>query len=129
MCRRSPCFPDPEGVVRLISAGYKDHLRVSWHPAPLHGQPFIWPLIAPIGIPGPYGQQCIFFTSEGKCELHDKGLKPIEGQVAIHNLEDGGLRKAVCFKWVSPLGIEVMKQFEDSDKEVLLLTEMLKVKT
>lgn len=32
--------------------------------------------------------RCTFLTPEGRCELHDKGLKPLEGRVALHYNND-----------------------------------------
>lgn len=124
MCRIAPCIPDPAGAQKLIDAGYKDKLELGWYSSTLYDESFDWPCIKPIKKED--YSACIFFNDEGLCDLHDKGLKPIEGQLAIHDIKDSGLRKWICFSWVSKEGIAVMKQFEDSENAVKILTEMLK---
>lgn len=84
MCAGSTCLPTPDEARRLIRAGYATRLA-TYHFA---GLSFVGP--APAGREGAlnlthtrYGA-CTFFR-EGLCELHDKGLKPLEGRIAHHD--------------------------------------------
>jgi hypothetical protein len=93
MCWR-PCFGTPDDIQKLIEAGYEDRLCLDNHcgfeknaeidllsPA-LKGHESSF---APLMSGSPEG--CTFLK-DGKCELHDKGLKPSQGRKAIHNHRD-----------------------------------------
>jgi hypothetical protein len=103
-----------------MELGYKDKLRVSYPVDLRTGLP--WVTIMPLKLKNGH---CVFFTAEGKCELHDKNLKPLEGRLAIHDKFDDGLRTGIAYMWVSEEGIKVMKAFGDTEVEVKLLEEML----
>jgi len=88
MCRR-PCWGTPDNINKLIEAGYGDRLMMDYYyhsdgtnektlvvsPAlkEFEGQkaPFI-----------PRSEQGCTFWKDGLCELHNLGLKPIEGKLA-----------------------------------------------
>lgn len=108
MCRHSPCFPTPKDVLKLIEAGHKDKLMVTGY----LGLGFVIWLVAPIEeVTG-----CIFFNEQGLCDLHESGLKPTEGKLAIHDKGDDGLRESVCQTWATDDGIAVIKEhFFDQD--------------
>lgn len=78
---RTPCLGTPEDISALISAGYESRLApILWGVgmlAGLIGYPIkmIQPKIEDNG-------WCTFRTADGLCELHDKGLKPLEGKLA-----------------------------------------------
>jgi hypothetical protein len=102
MCERRPCWTTPKEAQAIIDAGLGDRLmRDYWVGNPLRDgyskgdTSLLVPAIAgyesrdcPEGnfFVGPEGR-CTFLTRAGRCELHDKGLKPSEGRKAIH---DGG---------------------------------------
>lgn len=80
MCKEGPCLGTPLDIVAIIEAGYADKLCLTEVRS-----------LIPFGIPAHetiqprYDKQkkaCAFFTDEGLCELHDKGLKPTEGKLA-----------------------------------------------
>lgn len=120
MCKTSPCFPDPAGALKLIQAGFKDKLTVTIWKGDLFGKEFLWPVIAPVKT----GSGCIFLKND-LCELHDKGLKPMEGRLAYHkNVDYHNLRKNICFTWVNQYGIAVMKMFEGSEVAVKALATL-----
>lgn len=119
MCK-NPCIPTPEDAEALINAGYKEKLCDGYIPVPRLD------IVLPVILPLKTDKGCIFLTSDGLCQLHDKGLKPTEGKLAIHNLADEGLRKGIAFRWVSVKGIEVMKTFPDTTNIVTYLEILLK---
>jgi hypothetical protein len=96
MCQQSPCFPTPEQVTELMKAGYTDRLAVGvYRNIGEYDYPVIMPAKKPEG-------GCTFLTEAGLCELHDKGLKPLEGRLASHDAIDNGLRLWIARKWLTP---------------------------
>lgn len=81
---RTPCLGTPEDIDRLIKAGYGDRLALTlWRAGLLIGcTNKIIKLVAPIQEDNGW---CTFRTSDGLCELHDKGLKPTEGKLTHHS--------------------------------------------
>ncbi|MBD5237737.1 MAG: hypothetical protein HDS62_09485 [Bacteroidales bacterium] len=81
---RTPCLGTPEDIDRLIRAGYGDRLAPTlWGAGILIGcTNKIIKLIAPKQEDNGW---CAFRTSDGLCELHDKGLKPTEGKLTHHS--------------------------------------------
>ncbi len=88
MCERRPCWPTPNDVERLIETGLADRLMLDWWFDKTHDRTvyILTPAIA--GRDGgqapaiPSGR-CTFLDGQGLCQLHDKGLKPTEGQLAL----------------------------------------------
>ncbi len=120
MCKRSSCLPTPADTIRLIEAGYKEKLEIGLCPDRLsdnHPIPIVAPLETDAG--------CIFQDKDGLCELHTSGLKPSEGKMAIHDIADDGLRRAISYTWITPLGIEVMKRFDETGRIVEIMKQML----
>lgn len=126
MCKKAPCHGTPEEMLAIMNANprYMDwlHINKQWDT----NMVFIRPV-------GPYAVdligQCPFQTSEGMCELHDKGLKPIEGRVAIHKGgEDGhprkGIRASLAQSWEKPIGQAVLKEFRNRGGRSLWDCEM-----
>lgn len=66
---------------------------------------------------------CIFHTKDKLCELHESGLKPLEGKLAIHDMEDGGLKRTIVYNWISERGANVMEQFNPDAAK--LIREMI----
>ncbi|SOD80813.1 hypothetical protein SAMN06269250_1575 [Spirosoma fluviale] len=128
MCRTSPCFPTPKEAISLIQRGYQDQLQLTIYTDQkterLHS-----------AITPKFDQKlgCTFQNRQGLCELHSLGLKPTEGRLAHHSLADDGLRVSVCDTWETQEGIDVIKNFPDSDQEwknllLLMLTNRMYVK-
>ena len=84
MCR-NPCLGTPEDIINLIEAGYNDKIAVTdWATGIIWGtHKKIVQMIQPkldtnTGF-------CAFFEKQtGHCQLHDIGLKPLEGKLAYH---------------------------------------------
>jgi len=72
-----PCMGTPDEMQAIISAGYAFSNRLvvcSDNHSQLH-----FTVVKPRRVDG----FCVFFE-KGKCKLHDAGLKPLEGRIAIH---------------------------------------------
>lgn len=90
MCK-GPCCGSIEDMKKIIEAGYGDRLMLDDVPGPLNQQDELKPAlkgyegkVAPWHLSSEEG--CTFWK-KGKCELHESGLKPIGGKVAIHSDE------------------------------------------
>lgn len=79
-----PCLGTPDDILRLLEAGYRDKLSVSyWMVGLLLGKlPARVPMVQAIQTE----QGCVFFK-DGLCELHSTGLKPTEGKLSHHELK------------------------------------------
>jgi len=82
MCK-TPCIGTPLEMGKISVAGFRDRLSETfWAYGKLVGthDKFI-KIIAPT-----YDEkrECCTFFKNGKCELHDLGLKPTEGRYASH---------------------------------------------
>ena len=87
MCH-APCTGTPDDMQKIIDAGYGDRLCLDDWPgqvADLH------PALkryegdeAPFDVRSEEG--CTFWK-DGKCELHEKGLKPLGGKIAHHAMD------------------------------------------
>jgi|WetSurSiteA1Bulk_404760.scaffolds.fasta_scaffold69865_1 hypothetical protein len=91
MCKTCPCWPTPEEARALIDAGYGKYLMYDWWVGGLYNDEW-----KDIGIlcPAEVGHErsmssgwiksrCTFFSDARGCKLHELGLKPIEGRLAL----------------------------------------------
>jgi hypothetical protein len=84
MCR-APCTGTPKCIEAIMDAGYGDRLCLDDWP---HQPTDIHPALKGYeGTKAPYAtaslKGCTFWIN-GKCELHEKGLKPLGGKIAHH---------------------------------------------
>jgi hypothetical protein len=99
MCRR-PCYGTLEDIEKIIEAGFGDRLAIDWNCTESDENASI-PILTP-ALKGHEGRKdpsfpaskegCTFFKN-GKCELHDLNLKPLEGKTSIHDLPNKQLMK------------------------------------
>lgn len=98
MCRSNPCWPTPDEARALITAGFADRLMTDWWEAYPDDILLLCP--ASRGSEGTRAPEldnisdlfagwskgaCVFLTEANLCELHDLGLKPLEGKMAMHD--------------------------------------------
>jgi len=98
MCAHSVCIPTPEEARELMRRGYVN--RMSQYTF-MDGESYLAP--SPAGLEGAHLSHtnmgaCTFFK-DGLCELHDKGLKPLEGRLANHDLQWQPIRFHVISQW------------------------------
>lgn len=112
-CRTNPCLGTPEDIIRLIEAGYADRLAATTWLAGMkmgacdHPIEMIQPL---------YDNEkkaCTFFTN-GLCELHDKGLKPTEGKLSSHLIQEDNFnpKKSIAYN--------VAKTWEERSVDIII---------
>lgn len=96
MCSH-PCWPTPDEAVALINAGFSGKLMADfWVNTDRPDTDILCPAVpgyeneyAPqwIGF-SPKDSGCVFQSDDGLCKLHDMGLKPIEGRLAMGCADD-----------------------------------------
>lgn len=80
MCKRSPCIGTPEDILAIANAGYADKLTpTTWAAGIFVGLP----AITMIQLQSDHNGCCMF--ENGRCKLHEMGLKPTEGMLAHHS--------------------------------------------
>jgi hypothetical protein len=90
MCTRRPCWPTPADAQRLIDTGLADRLMLDWWFDTDANRTVYLLTPAIVGresrqAPAIPSGQCTFLDANGLCQLHDRGLKPTEGQLALCN--------------------------------------------
>ncbi len=105
MCQHRPCWPTPDDARRLIETGYADRLMVDWW-FDRERDKTIYLLTPAIAgresgeAPAHPEGQCTFLDADGLCRLHDSGLKPTEGQIALcGNRTPEGLHEQIARTW------------------------------
>ena len=122
MCKR-PCWPTPAEAKALIDAGFGHRLQADyWSGDGPDGDDILvlcgalkhrlgdvkpsWPTVE--------GLTCTFFV-RGRCQLHSKGLKPIEGRLSHHanGAETGtSLHERIARKmWNNPRAQKIAKDW------------------
>lgn len=110
MCERTPCMGTPHDILALIDAGYIDQLcYTEWAAGIVLG--FTKTTIPMIQIKY-YKGACVFYH-DGKCDLHESGLKPTEGKLSHHD---------VTLRELLPqynLSYQVAKEWNDDNIDVI----------
>lgn len=115
MCQRTPCLGTPQDILALINAGYVDKLCYTvWAAGMALGH--ITEPIAMVQIKAKgkiQDGECVFFN-DGKCDLHDSGLKPTEGKLSHHEhsmkelLKENNLTYQVAIEWCKEENYDVI---------------------
>ena len=132
LCKRQ-CLGTPQDILRLMKAGYTTRLNPTlWEAGVLMGvvrEPVS--LIQAECLDGAWGglldvganSHCTFYTKDGLCELHDKGLKPTEGRLSHHSIRLDNFKRnksiswAVVQEWLNPDNADVVEEIVRRYKE------------
>lgn len=111
-CTIAPCLGTPQDIERLIDAGYGDRIRPTYWAAGIL-------LLATDRIIFMYqaefidGKGCVFLK-DTLCQLHDKGLKPLEGRLSYHvnklETHEQNIAWQVAKEWIDPANNEVIER-------------------
>ena len=111
LCERVPCMGTPKEIAAIIAKGYANPNQLVVSRA--NDPSLEYTVVKPRGDrpDDPTQGTCVFYQ-DGKCILHDAGLKPIEGCVALHDkntprLLYHHLKRA----WNTKLGRELIERF------------------
>ena len=95
MCQRTPCLGTPHDILALIDAGYADKVCYTEWAAGIRlghiSQPI--PMVQIKSTNNAKHDGCCVFFHDGKCDLHDNGLKPTEGKLSHHEVSVRELQK------------------------------------
>lgn len=100
MCKQTPCLGTPDDIKKLIDNGHINKISATLWLAGMFidGTP-------PIQMATPLRTNfgCIFHQND-LCQLHDSGLKPIEGKLAKHDVygENTSVTTTVAKTWADP---------------------------
>lgn len=123
MCQRTPCLGTPHDILALIDAGYIDKVCYTE-----------WAAGIPLGFinqPIPMVQikcldnGCCVLYHDGKCELHENGLKPTEGKLSHHEVyarelnPEYNLTFQVALEWTKEENFGVIDEIADKLCEYL----------
>lgn len=115
MCH-APCCGTVEDIQNLIDHGFGDRLMLDdWEDAEIMIKPalkFSESQTAPYNTASELG--CTFWI-DGKCELHNIGLKPLQGKLAHHSLDDESwnyISKVIRKSWQSEKANSLIKKWE-----------------
>ncbi len=116
MCHHVPCTGTPAETEKLIDLGYADKLTGANYYANGKDVNFL----RPRGDGWLGAGRCLFLTKAGLCSLHKRGLKPLEGRIAIHGAGSGGAKKTHVVKtWDTPEGKRVFEKFKAIETEMI----------
>lgn len=118
MCKTCPCIGTPIEIAKIVNAGFKDKVGstiwMSGMVVGIYHKPVR--MVQPLMIEG---HGCAFLKEGNLCELHDLGLKPIEGRMATHTNTDTQktemklLLRSIAIKW-DELEKELIKDNPDT---------------
>lgn len=130
MCQRTPCLGTPHDILAIIEAGHIDKVcYTEWAAGMALGH--IMRAIEMVQIKskgeGNVNGECVFFH-DGKCDLHESGLKPTEGRLSHHDVSVLELRKEnnlayqVAIEWCNDENTDIIlkiinKVFEHLNKK------------
>lgn len=123
-CEAMPCWPTPNEAEKIIAAGLGRRLMNDyWVGDDMFPEThLVGPAIRGIeGYIAPYFKAgpCTFLTKDKKCELHDKGLKPLEGRTACCQTDStsDAVRRHIVKLWNEPKGKVVLTGWRHICKE------------
>lgn len=126
-CCKRPCWGTPEDIQKIIDAGLGHRLMLDLWGNNSKGENTFIPCPALKGSEGQnypnfprYEEGCTFWTAEGKCELHERGLKPTEGRLTSCKRpelsEDPTLHKEIYQTWETEEGEALANKWCESQK-------------
>jgi len=108
-CKSRPCWGTPEEIKRIRAAGFGHRLMTDWWEGDsfTNGETVLMSQPALVGCEDKRAPQwprgrCTFLTAEDKCELHDLGLKPLEGRTSCckSSDDDRHVRRHIVRLWM-----------------------------
>jgi len=125
MCQRVPCLGTPQDILAIINAGYVDKVcYTEWYAGMLFGHMEPIEMVQIKSKSKGNNGECVFFH-DGKCELHENGLKPTEGKLAHHEVSAIELRPEynltyqVAIEWTKEENSDVISEIVNKVMEHL----------
>ena len=116
MCQRTPCLGTPQDILAIIEAGYVDKVcYTEWAAGIVLGH--ITRPIPMVQLKSNTGHDgCCVCYNDGKCELHESGLKPTEGKLSYHVvtarelLPENNLTYQVAKEWTKEENLGIISE-------------------
>jgi len=138
MCRRTPCWPSPEDIQKLMKTefiksfriiriegtktslgkriglnSFKNDVDILIPQVKCKDDNDLDPTYHTRNYVSMYHGECILLTANGLCKLHDKDLKPIGGRTAYHKDKNGeDIRNPLIIEWNKKKGREILEKFK-----------------
>lgn len=109
---RTPCLGTPDDILRLIEAGHRDKLAVTYWCVGMVLGCLAYPIVMVQAITTEEGW-CVFHH-DGLCELHNDGLKPTEGRLSHHSITKEN------YTFSKGLAYNVAKEWLEKDNFVVI---------
>ncbi len=120
MCQRVPCLGTPHDILALIEAGYIDKVCYTEWAAGIIFRFIKRPIpMVQLKSTGSNVNGCCICYHDGKCELHENGLKPTEGKLSHHEvsakelLPQYNLSFQVAIEWVKEENFGIIGEISD----------------
>lgn len=114
LCETRPCWGTPADIRKIVDAGFGKRLMFDWWVGTGSDVEILAPAI--VGHEGqeapsfPMGK-CTFLTEDKKCELHDLGLKPLEGAAACCKVgTQPSMHHDIAMTWANPEAQALVKE-------------------
>lgn len=121
MCEGRPCWGTPAEIQKIIDAGHGNRLMLDWwENASADEIRIVAPAI--VGYEGkkaPYWPmgRCAFLNEKSLCDLHDLGLKPLEGRAAsCKDQAEDGCHEHCAKSFDTKEGRKVVRNFQEISK-------------
>lgn len=112
---RSVCLGTPSDILRIAQAGYSQYIKPTmWAVGMLVGKTKEPVLMLQLEYNEETGYCCMF--EDGKCKLHEAGIKPIEGKLSSHLIRKDNfifsksLSWLVAKTWLDPRNEETIRE-------------------
>jgi hypothetical protein len=103
MCWR-PCWGLPEEFHRLMDTGLGHRLSLGcWE----EGQEKIYFLY-----PSQEDNGCTFWNEKHLCEIHESGMKPLDGYISDHHYLTPWVRRDIIMTWNTPEGKQIIERWK-----------------
>ena len=113
MCMH-PCWPTPQEAQKLIDTGFGGKMMADYWIGDYGNIYILCPAskgyggkTAPFNVWG----KCELQDGYGMCALHDLGLKPLEGVMAMHDVPNREIHEEIAMMWNNNLGEEMVAQW------------------
>jgi len=118
MCQHTACLGTPQDILRLVEAGYADKLKLTYWMVGMVYNQLDFP-IEMYQLAEQPGKGCVMLQN-GKCQLHDIGLKPTEGYLSSSHFPAISFEKSIFWnvakEWIEPKNRFIIKQIHDKVK-------------
>ena len=114
-CVNCPCLGTPDDILRILESGRKGIIHTGWAVGLIYGLiDHLIEMYQPTMMDDGIG--CVYRMADGLCELHNNGLKPVEGSLSECKPQKSTLKDsiayAVAMTWEHPDNEQVINKIK-----------------